>query len=142
MRMIGTIPADADAERFSDYLVTVDVPNMVEEGAGGWAVWVERDDDLDRAKGELDAFLRNPADAKYNGAARTAERIRKQEEKKQEPVVQRAKPPAQPGDVKPVELGSAEDFQLQQAIAHLKGEPVKTVSPTVAATKPAATPTN
>ena len=27
--------------------------------------------------------------------------------------------------MKPVELGSKDDFQLQQAIAHLKGEPVK-----------------
>jgi carboxyl-terminal processing protease len=59
-----------------------------------------------------------------------------------EAVVQRPKPAAQPGDAKPAELGSKEDFQLQQAIAHLKGEAVKTVSPTVAATKPAATPTN
>ncbi|HVL34403.1 MAG TPA: S41 family peptidase [Burkholderiales bacterium] len=47
---------------------------------------------------------------------------------------QRAQPPA-PADMKPVELGSKEDFQLQQAIAHLKGEPVKKVSPTVAQTK-------
>ena len=37
--------------------------------------------------------------------------------------------------MKPVELGSKEDFQLQQAIAHLKGEPVKAVSPTVAQNK-------
>jgi carboxyl-terminal processing protease len=61
-----------------------------------------------------------------------------------EPATQRAKPAAQPGtsDAKPAELGSKDDFQLQQAIAHLKGEPVKAVSPTVAAAKPAATPTN
>ena len=64
------------------------------------------------------------------------------EKEKKEPAVQRSKPAPQPGDVKPAELGSKEDFQLQQAIAHLKGEPVKTVSPTVAAAKPAATPTN
>ena len=62
--------------------------------------------------------------------------------KDKEPAVQRTKPTAQPGDAKPAELGSKDDFQLQQAIAHLKGEPVKAVSPTVAATKPAATPTN
>ena len=42
-----------------------------------------------------------------------------------------------PGETKPTELGSKEDFQLQQAIAFLKGEPVKQ-PPTVAATKPAA----
>jgi len=65
-----------------------------------------------------------------------------EESKDKEAVVTRPKPAPQPGDVKPAELGSKDDFQLQQAIAHLKGEPVKAVSPTVAATKPAATPTN
>jgi carboxyl-terminal processing protease len=41
-------------------------------------------------------------------------------------------PSAQPADQKPVELGSKDDFQLSQAIAFLKGEPVKQQSPTVA----------
>lgn len=84
MRMIGTIPSDTDAERFSDYLVTQQIGNMVEESAGGdWAVWVENDDDIDRGKRELHAFLQNPADAKYGAATRQAETIRKEQEKKQ-----------------------------------------------------------
>jgi len=41
---------------------------------------------------------------------------------------------------KPVELGSKEDFQLAQSIAFLKGEPVKGQTPSVAQTKPAASP--
>jgi carboxyl-terminal processing protease len=52
----------------------------------------------------------------------------------------RAKPAASPvptQQMKPTELGSSEDFQLQQAIAHLKGEPVKSSAPTVAQNKPA-----
>jgi carboxyl-terminal processing protease len=64
----------------------------------------------------------------------------KAEEKKGDAAAPKAKPaPIQPGvvpgETKPVELGSKEDFQLQQAIAHLKGEPVKAVSPTVAQNK-------
>ena len=54
-------------------------------------------------------------------------------------AAQRAKPaPATlPGErPKPTVLGSKEDFQLSQAIAFLKGEPVKSQSPTVAQTKP------
>jgi carboxyl-terminal processing protease len=47
----------------------------------------------------------------------------------------RPQQPVSPAEMKPIELGSKDDFQLQQAIAHLKGEPVKTVSPTVAQTK-------
>jgi GlpG protein len=84
MRQIGSIPDPSDAERFGDHLLTVDIPNNIEEGSGGWAVWVERDDDLDRARGELDAFLRDPANAKYNGATRVAGRIRSEQEKKQQ----------------------------------------------------------
>jgi carboxyl-terminal processing protease len=61
----------------------------------------------------------------------------KVEDKKDPSGTPRVKP--QPGvsaaEMKPVELGSKEDFQLQQAIAHLKGEPVKAVSPTVAQNK-------
>ncbi len=50
----------------------------------------------------------------------------------------RAKPvPSAPaGEQKPVEMGSKDDFQLSQAIAFLKGEPVKSQSPTVAQNKP------
>jgi carboxyl-terminal processing protease len=58
------------------------------------------------------------------------------------PAAPRTKPSSTP-EVKPTELGSKEDFQLTQAIALLKGEPVKSQSPTVASTdtKPAK-PTN
>ncbi len=50
----------------------------------------------------------------------------------------RAKPPATPpADQKPIELGSKDDFQLAQALAFFKGEPLKGVQqPTVANTKP------
>jgi carboxyl-terminal processing protease len=46
--------------------------------------------------------------------------------------------PAEP--VKPMELGSKDDFQLQQALAFLKGEPVKGQAPSIAQTKPAEKP--
>jgi hypothetical protein len=39
---------------------------------------------------------------------------------------------------KPIEIGSKDDFQLAQAIAFLKGEPVKGQTPPVAQSKPAA----
>ena len=85
--MIGTIPTDSEAERFSDYLVTQQIGNMVEESSSGgdWTVWIENDDHVDRAKGELAAFLKNPVDPKYGAAAiRQADTIRKQQEKAQE----------------------------------------------------------
>jgi carboxyl-terminal processing protease len=60
-------------------------------------------------------------------------------DKPAEPATPRAKPAAPavvPGEQKPVELGSKDDFQLSQAIAYLKGEPVKGQPPTLANTKP------
>ncbi|HWA36309.1 MAG TPA: S41 family peptidase, partial [Burkholderiales bacterium] len=57
------------------------------------------------------------------------------------PSSPRTKPPAPgvvPGEQKPTELGSKDDFQLAQAIAFLKGEPVKgQQAPTPENTKPA-----
>jgi carboxyl-terminal processing protease len=52
------------------------------------------------------------------------------------PAAQPAVPPEQQ---KPIEFGSKDDFLLQQALAHLKGEPVQGQQPAVAQTgKPAA----
>ena len=88
MRMIGQIPAGGDgsaAERFSDYLLSQGVENMVEEtpGSGGqWAVWIEKDDDVERGKLELEWFLKNPHDPKYapQSARAKAAAIRKERE--------------------------------------------------------------
>jgi carboxyl-terminal processing protease len=68
-------------------------------------------------------------------------------QQKEQASAPRAKPaaPAPAEQQKPTEMGSKEDFQLSQAIAFLKGEPVKSQSPTVAQSdtpKPAARPTN
>jgi GlpG protein len=82
MRQIGNIDKDQDAERFSDYLVTQGIENMVEEMAAGgaWAVWVENDDHLDRGRAALEQFRANPADPRYEAAGQ-AEKLRKQAEK-------------------------------------------------------------
>ena len=78
---------------------------------------------------DLTRHLNNPEESKAEA--------KKPEEKKDASQAAKIKPqqPISPAEMKPVELGSKDDFQLQQAIAHLKGEPVKAVSPTVAQTK-------
>jgi carboxyl-terminal processing protease len=77
----------------------------------------------------------NNAQAKADEAPKAD--AKKPEEKKDASPAAKIKPqqPISPAEMKPVELGSKDDFQLQQAIAHLKGEPVKAVSPTVAQNK-------
>jgi carboxyl-terminal processing protease len=57
----------------------------------------------------------------------------------------RTVPAPTPAEFKPIDFGGKDDFQLAQAIAFLKGEPVKSQSPTVAQTdaaKPQVKPTN
>jgi len=61
---------------------------------------------------------------------------------KEAPAKPEPAPAAAPEPRKPIEMGSKEDFQLQQALAFLKGEPVKGQPPSVAQTKPAAKTTN
>ena len=60
---------------------------------------------------------------------------KKEAEKSAGPARAMRVPATPPADQKPTELGSKDDFQLQQAIAFLKGEPVKQQSPTVAQSK-------
>lgn len=78
MRQIGNIADERYACLFGDYLLANGVPNVVEEGSAGWEIWIERDDDLDRAKVELAQFAGNPGDVRYLSVAQRADSVRKQ----------------------------------------------------------------
>ncbi|MFL6563665.1 MAG: S41 family peptidase [Burkholderiales bacterium] len=93
-----------------------------------------------------DVMVEDPSDvqSRVREADLTRHLLNGQSKEEAAGAAQRAKPTPPgvvPGEQKPTELGSKEDFQLTQAIAYLKGEPVKQ-PPSVAATKPAATPSN
>jgi carboxyl-terminal processing protease len=67
-------------------------------------------------------------------------RAQMQADPKKDATVTRAKPTTpSPAEQKPTELGGKDDFQLQQAIAFLKGQPVQQQSPTVAQQQAATT---
>ena len=84
MRMIGSVADEAGARRLGDYLLSLGIDNHVEPMGAAWAVWVERDDDLERARGELSQFERNPTDDRFAAAAREAGRVRAEREAKQQ----------------------------------------------------------
>ena len=84
MRMIGSVADEVGARRLGDYLLSIGIDNHIEPSGPTWAVWVEKDDDLERARGELSQFERNPADARYSAAAREAGRVRAEREAKQQ----------------------------------------------------------
>ena len=65
-------------------------------------------------------------------------RAQMQQDPKKDAAVARPKPPAA-AEQKPTDYGSKDDFQLQQAMAYLKGQPVQQQSPTIAQQQPAAT---
>jgi GlpG protein len=81
MRQIGTIPDEADAHRLADHLLTLGITTRLDRGPEGWALWIHREDQVPRARAELDAFRQAPADPRYAQAASAAKALRKQAER-------------------------------------------------------------
>src|SRR4026209_2230611 len=72
MRLIGHLPSESSASTFSDYLYVQGIANEVESEKDGWAVWIHSEDEWQKAKEMLAAFLGNPADPKYRKQAAQA----------------------------------------------------------------------
>jgi GlpG protein len=81
MRMLGALSNGDQAARFGDYLLSRGIENQLEEGAGGWMVWVADDDKLEPARAELAAFQAQPDAPRFHAAGREANRIRAEKEK-------------------------------------------------------------
>lgn len=82
MREIGTIDDEGRARRLADYLLTLDVPAEVRRNQGGWGVWIHREDQVDRGREELAAFLEAPDAEKYQEAVRSAREKRKEADRR------------------------------------------------------------
>src|SRR5512133_285571 len=79
MRVIGHVEKESAARVFADYLFAQGIGNRLEpQEPDGWAVWVEDEDRLTEAKDLLDSFRANPADPRFQEAAKTAGARRKQ----------------------------------------------------------------
>jgi GlpG protein len=83
MRQAGTLPPDADAERFADYLLTLGIKTRIDAGNNGRIVWIKDEQDLERGRHELAEFLANRADPKYRMAQDGARAIRQDLEAKE-----------------------------------------------------------
>ena len=68
MRNAGYIDNNTHARRFENYLLSLSIDCTVEEGKDRWSVWIVREEELDRAKTELAAFLTTPDDPRFNVA--------------------------------------------------------------------------
>jgi len=68
---------------FSSYLVSLGIQNQVDEANDTWEVWVFDDTHLEDAKNELDFFLKDPEDARFNKIEKIAQKIKQEEEDNQ-----------------------------------------------------------
>ncbi|MGE0375627.1 MAG: rhomboid family intramembrane serine protease [Planctomycetaceae bacterium] len=82
MRRIGTIAHKEDAERFRDYLLTLQVQSQVESAGEDWALWVYDEDQVESSREELERYRESPRDERYQQAIVAADRIRHEKARK------------------------------------------------------------
>jgi len=78
MRRAGTIAEEQQARRLADFLLTQGIETRIDPNSDGCAVWIIDERHLEQGREELERFVDNPTDARYDGAARAAESIRKE----------------------------------------------------------------
>lgn len=85
MRHIGNIPTESQARVFRSYLISIGIKNDVDQTRNGdWAVWIHDEGQLGSGKQELDQFLDNPKDARYQQLAKAGVKQEQQENKENE----------------------------------------------------------
>jgi rhomboid protease GlpG len=70
MRLIGHLPNETSAARFADFLSIQGISNLIESEKDGWAIWIHSEDEIQKAKEFLLAYLGNPQEARFQKAAR------------------------------------------------------------------------
>jgi GlpG protein len=85
MRQAGTIATKQDAERFSNYLLSLGISSKIEPSDSQWAVWIHDENQIPRSKQELEQFHLQPNDERYKVAEQAAKKARREaaEKKKQ-----------------------------------------------------------
>jgi GlpG protein len=89
MRLIGHLKNEASAKAFSGYLASLNVLNLVEPDAEGWAVWIHSEDQIESGQQALAAYLQNPADKKYQLALQASEAMERQRRKEEAKAAKR-----------------------------------------------------
>jgi GlpG protein len=79
MRQLATLPSAEAAQTLADYLLTLHITTKLETQPDGCALWVCDEDQLPRARQELEEFTRNPDDPRYASAPGTAGAIRRRQ---------------------------------------------------------------
>ncbi len=91
LREIGSIAREQDARTLADHLLTLNITTKLVPNAGGWAVWVHREDRVPEARAVLAEFEKDPSDPRFHGSVKTAKEIRKQSEQVEKAYRKRVK---------------------------------------------------
>src|SRR5260221_7241516 len=81
MRQAGTLPTRELAQRFADHLLSQGIAAKVDADGNAWAVWIRDEDQLAQATAELQQFVADPNSIRYQQASKTAQELRKQQER-------------------------------------------------------------
>ena len=84
MRQIGTLQTQAQADRFTAFLITQGISAVAEPEANWWAIWVRDEDRVLPARDALEEFRRNPDDARYRSVMREASAVLQEDAKRRD----------------------------------------------------------
>lgn len=86
MRELVTLSDETHARRLAAALQVEHIPSSVDPEDDQWVVWIENDDDRDRAESIRETFLKNPQAEEYDEAMTQAARRARSEQKKREAI--------------------------------------------------------
>lgn len=87
--MIGHLGSKASAATFSDFLYVQGISNVIEAEKDGYTIWIHSEDELEKARGLLEVFSKNPDDPKYAQHSRQAQDLRQREEQEEKAAEKR-----------------------------------------------------
>jgi len=84
MRQIGTLPTEHQASVLTDWLLAEGIEAKFERETAGFEIWVKDENQLERARRELEAYLTNPQERRYLEAAQRAAEVRRARQDRQQ----------------------------------------------------------
>lgn len=82
MRKIGSLPTEAQARLFVDYLLSRGIKSETDPSSGGaWSVWVHEEGQLEEGERELERFAANPNGSEYTAARGSARKYKQRVER-------------------------------------------------------------
>lgn len=84
MRQIGYIDTESQARVFRSYLLTLGMHSDVDQASDKrWAIWVHEETRLDEGRRELEQFVADPKNSRYQSAAAVGHEIEKTAQKEE-----------------------------------------------------------